>query len=146
LACFANLDICLPSCIEKPPLSYEELIASSNFDEFNNVLQKFENAISLVDKHEKLLDNEFQTKKTMLDEFKKLASDIFLSQKEHDSYQKKIMTCESEIQKVNEDRLKLIRTKNDLLKAKKDIENSKMISSRQKKILKILNNFMVMLL
>ena len=82
----------------------------------------------------------------MLDEFKKLASDIFLSQKEHDSYQKKIMTCESEIQKVNEDRLKLIRTKNDLLKAKKDIENSKMISSRQKKILKILNNFMVMLL
>ena len=35
------------------------------------------------------------------------------------------MTCESEIQKVNEDRLKLIRTKNDLLKAKKDIENSK---------------------
>ncbi len=100
-------------------------IASSNFDEFNNVLQKFENAISLVDKHEKLLDNEFQTKKTMLDEFKKLASDISLSQKEHDSYQKKIMTCESEIQKVNEDRLKLIRTKKDLLKAKKDIENSK---------------------
>ena len=93
-----------------------------NLDEFKNT---FENAISLLDRHYKSLVNECQTKKTTLDEFRKLASDISLSQREHDSYQKKIMTCESEIQKINEYILKLFRTRNDLFKAIKDIESSK---------------------
>jgi hypothetical protein len=105
--------------------SYSDL-TSRNLDEFNldEFKNTFENAISLVDRHEKSLVNEYQTIKTTLDEFKKLASDISLSQREHDSYQKKIRTCESEIQKVNEYRVKLIRTWNDLHKTKKKIEYS----------------------
>ena len=125
----ADIAKCLDNTRKYQKLASDKLnefsdISSRNSDEINldEFKKTFENAISIVDRHEKLLVNECQTKKTTLDEFKKLASDISLSQREHDSYQKKIMTCESEIQKVNEYRLKLFRTRNDLFKATKHIE------------------------